>query len=510
MPPMLTKTGAAALCLAAALTLSSCSRLSSLTRPQPTPVATATPTPPPVWLSAETFRVAMTPASANDVDLVEHPTIYHLQVHLFLGASQPRVQVDQTTYYTNRSADALDRIYFRLFPNKPSFGTELAFAQVRVDGREATLDYESARTAVGVTLPSPLPPGGNVAVEMKYNVTVPVDNARGYGTYNYQDEILLLSNFFAQVAVYDSAGWNLALAPDYGDPVFAETSLFWAEVTAPTELVLVASGSNTTRVSNDDGSTTWTFVSGPMRDFMLVGSARFKSASLAVGPVRVNSYFVAEHEDTGKKMLEFARNGLRAYQESFGAYPFAEFDVVEAPVSGGMEYPGLILIDTRQYSTAGEYLEFITAHEVAHQWWYSLVGNDQVAEPWLDEGLTNFSTVYYYENVYGLDRARLAFDGYVAGRYLRVKANGQDAVVNQPVSAFTPELYSAIVYGKAAMFFQEVRAELGNETFLAVLRAYLADRRYGVARPEDWLRVAEQVSGQDLHQLYSRWILEVN
>jgi len=224
----------------------------------------------------------------------------------------------------------------------------------------------------------------------------------------------------------------------------------------------------------------------------------------------VNSFFVAEHEDTGKKMLEYARDGLRAYQESFGTYPFAEFDVVEAPVSGGMEYPGLILIDTRQYPTAGEYLEFVTAHEVAHQWWYSLVGNDQVAEPWLDEGLTNFSTVYYYENVYGPDRAALAFDSYVAGRYLRVKASGQDAVVNQPVAAFTPELYSAIVYGKAAMFFQEVRTVLGDETFLAVLRTYLADRRYSVARPEDWLRVAEQVSGQDLDELYREWILEVN
>ncbi|HOU23569.1 MAG TPA: M1 family aminopeptidase, partial [Anaerolineae bacterium] len=71
-------------------------------------------------------------------------------------------------------------------------------------------------------------------------------------------------------------------------------------------------------------------------------------------------------------------------------------------------------------------------------------------------------------------------------------------------------LYSAIVYGKAALFFQEVRTELGDETFLAILRAYLNDRRYGIARPEDWLRVAEQVSGQDLTGLYSRWILEAN
>ena len=506
---MSTKTRVLVLCLAAILAAASCDRLPAL-RPPATPVATAAPAPPPAWLSPDVYRIAMTPASADDVQIVADPTIYSIQARLFLGASQPRVQVEQTTYYTNRTGVGLEKIYFRLFPNKPSFGSELVFAQVEVEGRDATLDYQVERTAVGVGLPSPLAPGKTVAIQMKYNATVPVDNARGYGTYNYQDQILLLSNFFALAAVYEPTGWNLALAPDYGDPVFAETSLFSVQVIAPQELVLVTSGSNTGKANNGDGTTTWNFVSGPMRDFMLAASSRFESESLAVGHIRVNSYFVAEHRDTGEKMLEFARDGLRAYQESFGAYPFAEFDVVEAPVSGGMEYPGLILIDTRQYETASEYLEFVTAHEVAHQWWYSLVGNDQVTQPWLDEGLTNFSVLYYYEYVYGPDRAGLAFENYVAGRYLRVKASGMDAVVNQPVSAFTPELYSAIVYGKAALFFQEVRSVLGDETFLAVLRTYLADHRYGIARPEDWLAIAEQVSGQELDGLFSSWILEAD
>ena len=112
--------------------------------------------------------------------------------------------------------------------------------------------------------------------------------------------------------------------------------------------------------------------------------------------------------------------------------------------------------------------------------------------------------------MYGPDRARLTFETYVASRYLRIEASGLDAVVNQPVSAFTPEQYSAIVYGKAALFFQEMRSELGDEVFLNVLRTYFSDRRYAVARPEDWLRVAEQVSGQELDELYSTWILEAD
>lgn len=497
-----------ALCLVVSLAAPACDRLPVLSRTTPTPTATEMPAPTPAWQQPDTYRLAMLPAWADDVIAVSDPPFYYIRARLFLGASQPRLQVQQTTRYTNRSTQTLDRVYFRLFANKPSFGSELAFGSVTVAGQEAALDYQSERTAVGIILPTALRAGEAVDVEMLYNVTVPVENARGYGTYNYQDGILLLSNFYAMVAVHEADGWNLALAPDYGDPVYAETSFYSVEFTAPTDLKLVASGSGISRVENSDGTVTWKFVSGPMRDWMLVASERFESVSLALGHVRVNSYFLPQHRDAGVAMLAFARDSLRAYQESFGPYPFAEFDVVEAPVSGGMEYPGLILIDTRQYEAAGEYLEFITAHEVAHQWWYSLVGNDQVTVPWLDEGLTNFSTLYYYEYVYGSDRARLAFDNYVASRYVRLRESGQDAVVNQPVEAFSPEMYSAIVYGKAALFFQDVRAELGDTVFLDAMRAYLVDRKYQLSTPEDWLRVFEQVSGQELDELYTQWILE--
>ena len=374
---------------------------------------------------------------------------------------------------------------------------------------EAALDYQAEGTAVGVALPEPLPPGQPVYVEMEYDVTVPVDNTRGYGTFNYQEGVLLLSNFHAMVAVYDPGGWNLALAPDYGDPVYAETSFYTVEFTAPQDMTVIASGTTTGKRDNDDGTTTWTLVSGPMRDMMVVASDRFESTSHALGYVRVNSYYLPEHSQSGQAILRYARDGLRAYQQSFGPYPFGEFDVVEAPIyAGGMEYPGLIMVANQHYDVAGEYLEFITAHEVAHQWWYSLVGNDQVMVPWLDESLTNFSTFYYYEHTYGADRAALAFQNYVASQYYLAKEEGRDAIVHQPVEAFSPAQYGAIVYGKGAVFFYELRSKLGDGTFLDVLRAYLEDRKYKLATPDDFLRVAEQVSGQELDDFYAQWILE--
>ncbi len=493
--------------LAAALALSvGCQVL-----PTPTLTPTATAVPPPDWQDANTYRVAMLAAAADDVTLVEAPTFYYIRARVDLDAAQPHVYVSQDTHYTNRTDVLLDSIYFRLFPNKPSYGSVLTFSQVTVEGREVELEYEAQGTAVGVAMPDPLQPGESADLTMEYEVTVPVENVRGYGIFNYQDGVLLLSNFYAMTAVYEQTGWNLSLPPDYGDPTYAETSFFTVELTVPQGMVVITSGSTTAKRDNEDGTTTWTCLSGPMRDFMVVVGNEFESSSCAVGYIRLRSYYLPENKQAGEEILAYARNCLRAYQQSFGPYPFAEFDVVQAPIyAGGMEYPGLIMVANQQYAHGGEYFEFVTAHEVAHQWWYSMVGNDQVNVPWLDESLTNFSTVYYYEYAYGRTRADLVFKNFVERSYQNAKAEGRDGIVYQPVEAFAPKDYGPIVYGKGAVFFYELREKLGHAVFLDVLRAYLEDRKYKLATPDDLLRVAEQVSGQELDDFYAEWILRAD
>ncbi len=486
-----------------------CQALPQSTLPEPTEIHTPTAMPQPAWLGPGAYRPAMQPTAIDDVTLSKDPTFYRIDAYVDTTGQPPRVYAIQDTHYTNRTDTPLDAVYFRLFPNKPSYGSALTFEDVTVRDAQAQIQFEVERTALRIDLPSPLLPGHSVDVHMEYDVTVPVDNMRGYGTFNYQDGILLLSNFFAMAAVYDSDGWNLSLAPDYGDPIYAETSFFHVDLTLPPEAVVVTSGSTVERRENDDGTVTWSCVSGPMRDFMVVISERFQSSTLTLGYVRVNSYYLPEHKDGGEQALEYARDCLRAYQQSFAPYPFAEFDVVEAPIfSGGMEYPGMALLGVQYYENGGEYFEFLTAHEVAHQWWYSIVGNDQVNVPWLDESLTNFSIVYYYEYAYGQAHAELAFQSFVAQRYERLQAQGRDGSVAQPVAAFSPDEYGPIVYGKGALFFRELREFLGEELFLDVLRSYYRDRQYKLATPDDFLRVAEQVSEQDLNGLYQQWILE--
>jgi hypothetical protein len=454
--------------------------------------------------------VSQAPAlqEAADIDLqtLEYAACHRLMVQVTPGPA-PQIAVVQDTLYRNRSGSDLDALVFRLLANTPGAEPNVTLRKVSIGQLEVAHQNEAEGTALSISLPSPLAQGSSVAVHLEYDVKVPVNQARGYGTFNYQDGMMLLSGFYAMPAVLENGRWNVAIGPDYGDATYSEVGLFSVDITAPTTYTVVTSGCGTGRIANGDSTTTWRYVSGPMRDFMVVLSDRLEPISTTVGHVTVNSYYLPGDKIAAEAVLQEARNALRAYQQAFGVYPYSEFDAVEAPVPGGMEYPGLVLLGRDAYGESNEYLEFVVAHEVAHQWWYGLVGNDQVNVPWLDESLANFSVLYYYEHSYGRERAELAFKTYVTDSYTRALELGRDAAVNQPVNAFGPQDYGPIVYGKGALFFYHVREQLGSEAMLDALRAYLQRYRFKLVTGDDLLAVLGGTSGENLSQLYEKWIL---
>src|SRR5699024_3207279 len=135
-------------------------------------------------------------------------------------------------------------------------------------------------------------------------------------------------------------------------------------------------------------------------------------------------------------------------------YPYSQFSVVEADFYiGGMEYPNLVMIDQSLYSDdSEEYLELVTVHETAHQWWYGVVGNNQIEEAWLDEGLTEYSTLLYYRHRYGQKKMdAISFKMIGKGKYqgLSVYTQGKeiDETIAKPIYRFSDWLtYDFLVY----------------------------------------------------------------
>lgn len=418
------------------------------------------------------------------------------------------LQATEHVRYTNHETEPLSEIVFRLIPNTPGFGAATQIQTIWLNGQGASFDPRLQGSAVYVPLRAPLLPGETVELVLTFDGTLPAAAGAGYAQYGYLSQVLALPTFYAMIPVYDDEGWNVELAPTYGDPTFSDTALYLVRITLPGDLVVAASGVAVEEDKNDDGTTTWTFASGPMRDINIVASRDYIRVSDTVGQILVTSYYLPGDDQGGRLALEYATNALRFYQEMFGPYPFNELDIVATPTeAGGIEYPGLIVVARHLYDRQGGYFELVTAHETAHQWWYSLVGNDQVDEPWLDEALTQYVTMLYFEHYYGEDVAQSILEDSFEGWYKSLSQEDQNRAIGLPVASYPESLYGPIVYGKGPLFFHAIRLQVGDDIFFKILQTYLEQYQYHVAYPQDWMDIAEDLSGQDLGDLYQEWVV---
>ncbi len=254
-------------------------------------------------------------------------------------------------------------------------------------------------------------------------------------------------------------------------------------------------------------------MTGPVRDFTIVADDDFASVSRQVGGTTVTSYFNPANAGGGARVLEYGSRALATFNALFGTYPYREMDLVEVNLrgAGGVEFPQLMYIGHALYDDDlggnPHYLEFVTAHEVAHQWWYGLVGNNQHLDAFIDEGLAEYaSSAVYFGAHYGEATARDQFDREVKLWYLNALFVAGDQIVDQPTDDFpNAASYAATVYGKAAVGFDAIRGEIGDEAFFAGLRDYLRQERFGVASPGDLRSAFAAAADRDIGELWRHW-----
>jgi len=456
------------------------------------------------------YHQAMLPEFADDVETVAATgaSRYDIEVEVeFPESGEARLAGNELVRYTNTEARPLSEIYFRLYPNLPGYGGEMRVEEVLVDNTPIEPILEAEDSALRAPLTEPLQPGETTIISLTFQATAaPTVNA-GYNVFSYSDQTLAMAGFYPVIAVYDDEGWNIEVPPPYGDATYLDVSLYQVQLTVPESMVVAASGSQVGSQANEDGTKTLALVSGPMRDFYIVMRADFEAVSELVDGIVVTSIYPPELKSGSILALRYAADALRVFNERFGPYPYAEFEVVATPTTaGGVEYPGIVVVSKNLYGQSGGFFQHATAHEVAHQWWYGLVGNDQVDEPWLDEALTNYSTILYWEEIEGPDTANRIIEDFFRGPYERAKENGQDRAVAGPVSDFSEGEYGVFVYGKGPLFFEALRQDVGDDLFLDIMKSYYAEYKYKIARPDDLLTIIERVSGRDIRPLFETWI----
>ena len=470
------------------------------------PVVAPASTPQPL-LDRKAQAAALLPAHAGDLEKLDHLTEYEIDVTVWPEKSQ--LAGHMHVLYTNTESASLDLLPFRLFPNLPGQGGRLTVQSISLNGYPVASEYALEDTALLLALNPPLQAGQSVSVSMDFIADIPSTTEVGPQSFINQHEIIALAGFHPIIPAYGNQGWNLDVPPAYGDPLFAEIALFRIRLTVPRPMVVASTGVMVDEtIDATDQTRTLTLISGPARECNLVMSAHFQAASDMAGETRVRSYFPPEDRTAGLQALHTAVECIEIFTELFGPYPYTELDVVQsASRLGGIEYPGLIVVSDVLYAgEAAGSLDWIVAHETAHQWWYGMVGNDQVHEPWLDEALTNYSAWLYFERTMDEESAQEVYAAMFTEPAEITVQQGYELPIGLPVAAYDSEAYYPIVYSKGAQFWHALRLALGDDVFLDILQGYYARYAYDVATGPDFLATANAISGQDISPLYNEWV----
>ncbi len=459
------------------------------------PTAATHAAPPPPF--AAPYADAMRPPFTGEV---ERPDLPHYTVHLEVNPRSGELRGTLELLFRNMCGVALPNAVLRLYANFPrdvfgDGGTGAAtVAEVTVNGQAVTPSYSAQRTAVQIPFPKKLASGDDVQIRLSWSAHI----APLHGT----DDTLVLTSAIPQLAVWDGK-WrtDVTTLPDH---VYAVSGLYHVFVTAPPEWLVASGGAEIARTTQDT-RTTSELVTGPVREFAFA-LGHFQTVEETTDGVTVRVLFRRDGrvpEDAARKILARAIQALTTSTDRYGPYPYRvlSFCVLEAGrgFSDAREYPGFILLLLDHGYSPTTHAD--VAHEVAHQWFYGLVGNDIYQDPWLDEALAQYTTFVVMQQWDGAASANDYFSTEIAALGQRSRYSLRPAKAYPNWSS-----YYASVYGKGGLFIAALRQQVGAAAFFAGLRQYVERNRYNVAHPDDLRRALEDASGQKLTKLFAQWL----
>ena len=445
----------------------------------------------------------------------------------------------QRVRWINRGDRATSTLYFHLYSNLRVEGLstsadepKIEVTKVRLVATDAPLSFalEEQGTTLRVNLRDSVAVGQSVEIAMEFRGSVPdIDPEESAITTHVikqvsaalRDEremrrardlnfrcrgVMLLGSAHPVLAVHDGDDWRRRLDPGIGDLIFNESADYEVTVTSVPGVNVFAPG---IEQESPAGQHARTFSGVALRDFAIVAGRSLRSEQTTVGQTTVRSVFLAEHERVGKQVLSVSAAALRVFSARFGSLPYKTITIAEAPLVAGLgstEFSGLMVIASAFYvdfdspairnlpeiireqrPAVEQSLEWTVAHLLAHQWWGNAVGNDPAREPVLDEALSGWSALLYYEAVHGAEQAAIVQEDQLLGVYRLYRTfGGEDMDANRASRDYRNSFqYAAIVSTKGAMMFVVLRKLLGDEKFFAALSSYYKANQFEIARLDD-------------------------
>ncbi len=349
-----------------------------------------------------------------------------------------------------------------------------------------------------VKLPEPVEPKEQTSLTITFEARLPKINHR----YGVGERSINFGNFYPVLSVFEDGEWNYDSYHYNGDPFYSEISNYKATIKCNAGFQLASSGEQNV-ISYENGTKTVEVVAEKVRDFAFVLS-KFEIAEDKVDDVTVKYYYYGDERP--EDSLKTALDSVKTFNELFGKYPYSSLSVVEASfVHGGMEFPNLVLIS----DDTGSYETYTTAiiHEIDHQWWYGVVGNDQYSEGWLDEGLAEFSVALFYDENEGYENSHQNMtltnkNNFNIFKTVYTSALGEvDTSFSRRLEEFGSEQeYVYTAYVKGYLFHDTLYEKLGKRKYLSCLKNYYSKNAFKTATPEALIRAFGE------RELITAWI----
>lgn len=437
------------------------------------------------------------PGSSADTiaDRLAQESVSRITADVTLDASAHSLHVTQQLIYRNDTGSKLQSIYVNLIPNAfASSGGGITIASTRANGADTELAQVDG-TVYSIALPEALESGKDATLDFDYTVSIPnIENRFGW-----QDGIINAGNFLITPCVFENGAWVVEPYVDIGDAFYTDIADYSVTLHLPDGWAAASAGE-----PGEDGA-----YHGRMRDYVFCASDGFKTLSDTVDGVDVTVYYRDKMDLTAKRTFETASNSLALYNDILGRYPYSNLTLVLSGLTSGVsgtEYPTLVMvgpeiplegIDQTGAGTSADYngycweLDRTVTHEVAHQWMYGIVGNDQIRYPWLDEGFCRFAEQLYMEAYPPAEpRADWVYDisDLFRDEYdmLTEATAGMSANMNWTLYDWIggePSDYGEI-YTKGASLWYMLRDQMGSEAFCTALREYVDEFAWQFVTPD--------------------------
>lgn len=460
-----------------------------------------------------------------DINRIERlANVNDYELTLQLDTRGKTLKGQQKVSFINTEEDDLNEAYFHIYPNAfKSLGGLIDITDVKVNGGKVGYKIEGEDgTLLKVPFSQVLEPGKRNEIYMEYLIRIPTKGNNSFGDrFGYGSNTYNLGNFFPIAAVYENGQWDKHPYDKKGDAFYSETGNFDVTLSAPADQVIATTG-YVEKQEVSKGVQTLSIKAYSVRDFAFVSSDMFKVQEAMVNGTIIKSY--ASSSTKAKKVLEISADAIRLFNKKYGKYPYPTCSIVQSDIGGGMEYPSLVMIESNDYGNVtfndlfsiyfyGKpkgTLEFIVVHELAHQWWYSIVGNDEYREAWIDEPLTQYATLQYFREKYGEEAFFRVYNNYIklsAKMYLRT--GGPDRPLNRSLDKFDENEYYILIYNKGTMMYKDLNDELGDEKFDQLLKTLFEKYKYKVVKGEELIELTSEIAGRDMSEFYRKW-LETN